>query len=322
MTDLETFNFLNGELAEVEGLLTKLIAKRKSINDSSFIEELMLHQKSMPERLIRFLNAFKYNEDGYGACLIKGINVDDSQIGPTPTQILTGNKYASREEILLALIGSFLGDPIGWSSQRDGDLVNDIVPIKGSEHEQLSTGSVANLEWHVEEAFHPYRPDHLLLMCLRNPDRVETQVGSIGDIDLAPDMRKILFSDRYTFLPDKNFSGGRFSKGSKVSVLFGNPGNPYLRIDPAFMVTDPSDSEARDALQEIVSQINNSLRALVLEPGDCCILDNYRVVHGRVGFKPRFDGTDRWLKRINIVRDLRKSSDVRPSCHSRILLTD
>ncbi|QMU70179.1 hypothetical protein GXP74_20055 [Streptacidiphilus sp. P02-A3a] len=32
---------------------------------------------------------------------------------------------------------------------------------------------------------------------------------------------------------------------------------------------------------------------VVLEPGDAIFLDNYRVVHGREPFQPRYDGTDR-----------------------------
>ncbi len=34
----------------------------------------------------------------------------------------------------------------------------------------------------------------------------------------------------------------------------------------------------------------------------------------------RFDGTDRWLKRINVARDLRKSRAVRKAPASRVIL--
>ena len=34
--------------------------------------------------------------------------------------------------------------------------------------------------------------------------------------------------------------------------------------------------------------------------GEVLVLDNYRAVHGRRAFRPRFDGTDRWLKRISV----------------------
>lgn len=40
-------------------------------------------------------------------------------------------------------------------------------------------------------------------------------------------------------------------------------------------------------------------------------LDNCRIVHERKPFKARHDGTDRWLKRLNVACDLRKSRSSR-----------
>lgn len=67
----------------------------------------------------------------------------------------------------------------------------------------------------------------------------------------------------------------------KVPILYGVEEAPYLRIDPYFM-----DKTA---------------------PGEILFLDNCRAVYGRKSFRARFDGTDRWLKRLNVTRDLRKS---------------
>jgi enduracididine beta-hydroxylase len=58
----------------------------------------------------------------------------------------------------------------------------------------------------------------------------------------------------------------------------------------------------------------------VLEPGDMLFVDNFRAVHGRRPFSARFDGRDRWLKRINVTRDLRKSRRVRGSRESRVIV--
>ena len=58
---------------------------------------------------------------------------------------------------------------------------------------------------------------------------------------------------------------------------------------------------------------------VVLRPGDVLFIDNYRVVHGRKPFKARYDGTDRWLKRIGVTRDLRKSRAARETAASRII---
>ena len=56
-----------------------------------------------------------------------------------------------------------------------------------------------------------------------------------------------------------------------------------------------------------------------LAPGDFIFVDNYKAVHGRKPFKAHYDGTDRWLKRVNITRDLRKSRDGRLSPDSRVI---
>ena len=65
--------------------------------------------------------------------------------------------------------------------------------------------------------------------------------------------------------------------------------------------------------------IDVAMKEVVLKPGDAVFVDNYRMVHGRKPFKARFDGTDRWLRRLNVARDLRKSRDSRPSARSRVI---
>ncbi|TBO54789.1 oxygenase, partial [Streptomyces kasugaensis] len=40
--------------------------------------------------------------------------------------------------------------------------------------------------------------------------------------------------------------------------------------------------------------------AVSLRPGEVLIVDNDLVVHGRVPFRARYDGTDRWLKRASV----------------------
>jgi alpha-ketoglutarate-dependent taurine dioxygenase len=58
---------------------------------------------------------------------------------------------------------------------------------------------------------------------------------------------------------------------------------------------------------------------VILQPGDIYFIDNFRAVHGRKPFKANYDGNDRWLKRINITRDLRKSRTYRSNPTSRII---
>jgi alpha-ketoglutarate-dependent taurine dioxygenase len=58
---------------------------------------------------------------------------------------------------------------------------------------------------------------------------------------------------------------------------------------------------------------------LCLQSGDFWFLDNFRVVHGRKPFKARHDGSDRWLKRVNVSCDQRKSRAARLPGPSRLI---
>ncbi|KOV84203.1 hypothetical protein ADL01_08735 [Streptomyces sp. NRRL WC-3618] len=49
-----------------------------------------------------------------------------------------------------------------------------------------------------------------------------------------------------------------------------------------------------------MASIEENLVGVPLEPGMRCFIDNYRAVHGRASFQARYDGTDRWLKRVSI----------------------
>jgi alpha-ketoglutarate-dependent taurine dioxygenase len=73
-------------------------------------------------------------------------------------------------------------------------------------------------------------------------------------------------------------------------------------------VLDPG-SPAAEALDELCVGLDAALRPVVLQPGDAIFIDNRRVVHGRAPFRARYDGTDRWLKRINVMRDIRRAGE-------------
>jgi Fe(II)/alpha-ketoglutarate-dependent arginine beta-hydroxylase len=246
---------------------------------------------------------------------------------------------------MFVLYGSLLGDAFAWATQQDGHLMHDVFPIEADKYDQLGSGSEQVLWWHSEDAFHPYRADYLGLMCLRNPDRVGTLVGAPDLSRLSREQLDILFAARYLIKPDeshleKNESdlrkqerehGGNEALDSAyqkinrlncapppMALLLGTRQAPYLRLDPYF--TTPLDDEASAALNALAKTIDDNLQEVVLQPGDCFFIDNYRIVHGRKAFKARYDGTDRWLKRINLTRDLRKSHGSRSGCEMRVMV--
>lgn len=333
------------EIGGIEAITGQLAARYGVVEQKEFLQEACTYAQELPRSLRARLNEFRLAEPS-GACLVSGLPVDDAKIGPTP-QHWKNKPIPSptlREDLFFFLCASLLGDPIGWATQQDGYILHDIMPIKGNENEQLGTGSAALLAWHTEDAFHPYRTDYLGLMCLRNHDNVPTTYAMIDQIDIDLATARILFEPRFVIRPDeshleKNRSGAQRDLGAsedlllrsydrinrmnsvpeKLPVLFGDPQSPYVRLDPYFMDRVPDDPEAMAALDRVIAAVDEQIGGIALQPGEILFIDNYKTVHGRAPFAARYDGSDRWLRRLNIARDLRKSRDARPSATSRII---
>jgi Fe(II)/alpha-ketoglutarate-dependent arginine beta-hydroxylase len=334
----------DGEVDAVQRLLAGLCSRYESVDDPAFLNEAPVAAHELPRRVRCFLNDFKRLEPA-GGCLISGYPVEAHRIGPTPSHWKSreGVSPTLAEEMLFILFGSLLGDVFGWATQQDGYVIHDVLPIKADEVEQISTGSRQPIWWHNEDAFHPYRGDYVALMCLRNPERVPTTYASVEAIGLDREAVKTLFEPHYVILPDlshaaQNGAGAEaHSEGDaalreaayrqvkqlhdapqKQPVFYGDPKSPYLCLDPYFM-NPPDDDRALAALNKLMAAIDERLTEVVLSPGDFLFIDNYRAVHGRKPFEARYDGTDRWLKRLNITRDLRKSRAARRDCSSHII---
>jgi Fe(II)/alpha-ketoglutarate-dependent arginine beta-hydroxylase len=333
------------ETGEVRRLLVDLAERYGSAEAREFLDEAGLIADELPRRIRQALRRFRLYEPEEALLVVSGWPVDQEKVGPTPDhwkQHRPENDIVE-EDMLLLLLGSLLGEPIGWSTQQDGRVVHDILPIRGHENEQLGSGSEEPLTWHVEDAFHPYRGDYLGMLCLRNPDGVPTTFAPLSSVRLTPDQVAILSYPHFTIRPDESHlpknRGDRsdrspeedavlrrayarierqWSSPERIPVLFGDPRAPYVRLDPYFM-DPPEDPVAQATLDEFTRQIDDALEDQVLQPGDFCFIDNFQAVHGRKPFRARYDGTDRWLRRINVVRDLRKSRDSRLSAASRVL---
>jgi enduracididine beta-hydroxylase len=324
----------------VEALLDDLSTLHGSAEDPGFLAEAPVLAHEFPPVLRRALNEFRLKEPASALCIISGYPLDDARIGPTPSHWKERQRHVVplREEMFLVLLSFLLGDPIAWATQQDGALVHDIAPIQGHEAEQLGSGSAEELTWHTEDAFHSFRGDYLGMMCMRNRDQVPTTIATLDVVELDARTLEVLFQPHFTIRPDNSHlrknrvdpeqdqlgaAHDRIEEMStrpeKVAVLFGSPDTPYCRLDPYFM-DEPEDPEAREALNRLVRLIDGRIQDVSLEAGEICFIDNFKAVHGRRPFKARFDGTDRWLKRVNITRDLRRSRAARSSAESRLLM--
>lgn len=333
------------DINEIKPLIEELTARFDSAEDREFLNNSAVYARKLPESVHQFLNDFKQLERSEGVCVISGYPVNNIEIGETPPhwKQKAGISDSLEEEIVLVLFGALLGELIGWSTQQQGRIVHDVIPIKENEDSQLGTGSKNLLWWHTEDAFHPLRGDYLALMCLRNPDKIPTTFACVDKTHLQPKDLDVLFQPRFFIRPDDSHSvenrelrhadatpddllDTSYAKLEQMTVdpeaiaaLYGDLDIPYIRIDPYFMSSLCGDKEANGALAALIKGMEANIREEVLQAGSFLFVDNYRTVHGRKPFTARYDGTDRWLKRINITRDLRKSRASRTFISSRVI---
>lgn len=150
-----------------------------------------------------------------------------------------------------------------------------------------------------------------MLGCLRNHDQVGTTSAAIRDAILAPDDITLLSRAVAPILPDDSYGEDHSAAGQPppVSTLWSSPDGLCMRYDPAYTPLKAATAEYRAAYHRLGTALESVSRAITLSPGEFLVLDNDAVVHGRVPFTARYDGTDRWLKRVNV----RSTRDTRPA---------
>ncbi|MES0835623.1 guanitoxin biosynthesis L-enduracididine beta-hydroxylase GntD [Nocardiopsis tropica] len=303
--------------------------------DPAFYERNWALHDSLPRGLRLFLERFRRTEEA-AACCIHGFPVDDGTVGPTPRHWSSADAGPTRpQELFLAVCALALGDPFTWSTLQEGRMVQDIFPVRGDELRQSGHGSEALLEFHTEDGFHPGRADYLLLFGIRNRDDVPTVLSSVRDVKLNAATARVLSEPRFLIMPDDEHVRQLRThhpdhpalervlemrdRPQPVPVLFGADAAPYLRIDRPFMRCVGDDPVAERALDDLMEELERVQHSVVVGPGTLMVVDNYLAVHGRKPFCGRYDGTDRWLKRMIVSRDIRRSAAHRMPQSRRVL---
>ncbi len=266
--------------------------------------------RSLPADVFDALNDFGDFAGDSGALLIHDVPI--GEVPDTPRRPTAPSNKDTVSEFSLLTVARRLGQPVGYLPEHGGDLVQNIVPVPGSEQRQVSTSSRVQLMFHTEAAFHPHRPHYLLLLCLRG-DRdgiARTTLASAAELAplISPASRQALHEPRFRTAVDESYLDGAPSPGlgAPAAVFYGDPSAPHMVFDADLMVG--TDLAAERALAELGAAIEAHHTGVVLEAGDLLIVDNTVAVHGRSPFRPRFDGADRWLQRTFVVPDLAASA--------------
>jgi hypothetical protein len=211
-------------------------------------------------------------------------------------------------------------------------MIQDVFPIRGDEHRESGHGSETFLSFHTDDAFRPDSADYLLLFGLRNSDVVPTFIAAVRDVMLSQRERQLLSEPRFCIVPDDEHirqlelrapddpalerAIAARDNPEPVPVLFGDPASPRIRIDLPFIRCAGRSPEAERALEDLRAELDRVKQPLVAAPGTLLVLNNHRVAHARDSFTARYDGTDRWLRKIIVSRDLAPHGDP----HQRVRL--
>lgn len=314
--------YLKRSEAEIIRATAAALANRlESSDDPRLVSNEFFQLTRVPPTVTALAAALTTNYNG-ASLLIRGHLVDQTELGPTPAHWRERDYLRSCvEEMTLLLYATALGEPFAWATQQDGHLVHNVIPIQADEHEQLGSGSKSLLTLHTEDAFAENRGTYVLLMCLRNPQHVATLLAVPHASQLPQDLLGRLFEKRYFILPDHSHLPTRNSprqsahndqqfqvieefthKPAPVAILSGNRTSPSLRYEPYYMDWERVDDKSKRALVALDSNLKANLLDIVLAPGDILVINNDKAVHGRRPFSPKYDGTDRWLKRVNVRR--------------------
>ncbi len=260
-----------------------------------------------------------------GLRVVRGLLEGYADPGPTPAswkQAVSARTAAM--DIAVVLAAATLGQVFGWAGQQDGRLVHNIMPSRGSERLQVGASSTAQLAWHTEDAFHAGRAGLLLLACVRNEDGVGSQVASIRRATLTSRQVEVLGRRRVAILPDDSYPGwwsdGERWRSATATVWQASDGL-CVRYDPSYSRFLDPDPEFAGAYAALGRALDGCGEPVLIGPGDVLLIDNDVAVHGRLPFSPRYDGTDRWLKRVLVrLANNRPRSEDREDGYGQVLV--
>jgi len=197
------------------------------------------------------------------------------------------------------------GFPVSYIQEQNGVTIQNIVPVHKTENQQISTSSKVELEMHTETAFHPYKPDYVMLFCLRGDPNAVTTYANLFEIlkTLEPNTRKVLKKKIFTTNVDISFRlNGEQDQQIPISIVGEKDGKLTLTYDSYYV--RGINEEANNALVSLRSAIKQCTIDIVLQSGDLLVIDNNNTIHGRREFQPRYDGTDRWVQRVLVRKEL------------------
>lgn len=265
------------------------------------------------EQLQQVLDFGRHN-DTAGVGYVRNLPVD-AELPPTPS-----NGGPSRlkqtfvaEGVLLGLSG-LLGEPIGFLTEKNGQLIHDVIPVPGGAMTQTNQGSSVFLNFHndiVHDSigrFDVSNPDFLVLSCVRADHEgvAATYYADARDVAAALDQRtlEVLRSPLFRLNAPGSYvrdvAGGTEVLSDPVAIISGPEAMP--EISSSANGVRAMTTTAESALVRLQEACRDVAHRVYLRPGEALLINNRKGLHARSQFEARYDGRDRWLQRTYVRR--------------------
>jgi L-asparagine oxygenase len=257
-------------------------------DDFTKFKKLIQWRAKLPETLTGALSELRNPESKCSAILFRNLPLDASLPGTPVSGERASEKSSFVTEAILSLATGCLGEVFGYDTERDGELIHNIVPTVRHAQSASSLGYVNDFKLHTEVAYHPRRPDFVALLCLRS-DAGKNAGTVVADIKEACGLLSandlwLLKSSYFHINPPESFFQGRATQVGlieRVPLISGSAQYPVACLDfnPGVLelgshATDLSDVSLRGAVDSFEKSLASISKVIYLEPGDLLIVSN------------------------------------------------
>ncbi|MBR1069137.1 TauD/TfdA family dioxygenase [Bradyrhizobium liaoningense] len=226
---------------------------------------------------------------------------------------------------LTALFGTVKligGKSFSFANENSGAIIRDIAPRKDAEKEASSQGWAHELHWHMDGAFKPLielsqrtpAPRWLVFVSIYNCPETPITFVDLDEVikTLQPSVIKTLMLPIFDVCSPASFSPPELSKNFAILLKTSSSGF-FSRYNQT--LTRTTKRAGVEALAEFSRAVREcgKVHKVDVRPGDVVVLDNWRTLHMRPAYQPRWDGADRWLLRVYAAENHRQIFPVNES---------
>lgn len=319
MRDIKRLSLALQECADLKERLRSIGSPYDDMEE--FLVSVFPIAARLPKEILAELQAFRNDPRSPGILLIEGWPIDDD-IPDTPTngrRNLDKRSYISEGNLLS--VAKILGEPLGYYDEKDGEIIQNLAPVKREASSTSSESSDIDLGFHTDLDFDKDNPhsywnvtnaDFIALLCLRqDPEKQAcTLYADARDIckNLSRSQLELLRRPLFEFGAAYTFTGQAGVDriwSLPTPIIQGPEGSPEITIEMACGVRGVL-AEASAVLDDLTAVLKEGefVQSACLELGEMLLINNRKGAHARSAFKARFDGSDRWHQRLYIRRSL------------------